>query len=70
MEIPFCYGKIVKKKALLSLLDIIIGLAAGFFGYDILSHDADAVDWCIVAICFVVVGFRLYTIIKSTRQGG
>lgn len=58
----------MKKRILLSLLDIVTGLLIGFVGYDIINHNANAVDWCIIAICFVVVVNRLCIIIKTAKN--
>lgn len=58
----------MKKRILLSLLDIVTGLFIGFVCYDIIQHNADAVDWCIIAICFVMIVFRLCIIIKAAND--
>lgn len=50
---------------LLGLLDVIVGVIIGYFGYNILNHKADVVDWCIIVICVVILLVRLYAIIKD-----
>lgn len=59
----------MKKKILLSLLDVVAGLFAGIAGYSILSHNANAGDWCIAVMCLAVIVARLYTIIKTGKDG-
>lgn len=56
----------MKKYLLLGLLDVLVGIIIGFVGYQILNHRADVVDWCLIAICFVVLAVRIYIIIKDT----
>ena len=58
----------MKKRILLSLLDIVTGLFIGFVGYDIINHNANIVDWCIIAICFVVLVIRLCVLIKTAKN--
>lgn len=58
----------MKKRTLLRLLDIVTGLFIGLVCHDIFNHNADAVDWCIIAICFFVMVVRLYTIINAEKN--
>ena len=58
----------MKKRILLSLLDIVTGLFIGFAGYDIIKHNTNAVDWCIIAICLAVMVSRLCIIIKTAKN--
>lgn len=58
----------MKKRILLSLVDIFTGLFIGFAGYDIINHNASTVDWCIIAICFVVIVIRLCVLIKTAKN--
>lgn len=58
----------MKKRILLSLLDGVTGLFIGFAGYDIIKHNDNAVDWCIIAICFVVMVIRLCALIKTAKK--
>lgn len=56
------------KKIILNLMDIIIGVIAGYVAYSILSHNASAGDWCVAAICLVLMSVRLFTLIKSAKE--
>lgn len=58
----------MKKRILLSVLDVVTGLFIGSTGYNIIKHNANAVDWCIIAICFVVMVIRICTIIKTAKN--
>ena len=58
----------MKKRILLSLLDIVTGLFIGFAGYEIIKHNANAVDWCIIAFCLAIMVIRLCIIIKTANR--
>lgn len=58
----------MKKRILLKFLDFVCGILAGYFGYKIIDHNANAFDWCILAACLVVVCTRVYYLIKTANQ--